>query len=78
MKPFLILLASLLPFAALRAAAPRLNVLLITADDLGHEAMDFLDGKVLGVTPNLNKLAAEGLSFQHGFLNNTIPLRVTP
>ncbi len=72
MKPFLLLLASLLPFAALHAAESPLNVLLITADDLGYEAMDFLDGKVPGVTPNLSKLAAEGLSFQHGFVNNAI------
>ena len=72
MKPFLVLLASLLPFAALHAVEPPLNVLLITADDLGYEAMDFLDGKVPGVTPNLSKLAAEGLSFQHGFVNNAI------
>jgi N-sulfoglucosamine sulfohydrolase len=72
MKPLLVLLASLLPFAALHAAESPLNVLLITADDLGYEAMDFLDGKVPGVTPNLSKLAAEGLSFQHGFVNNAI------
>ena len=54
MKPLLVLLTSLLPFAALHAAEPPLNVLLITADDLGYEAMDFLDGKVPGVTPNLS------------------------
>ena len=72
MKPLLVLLACLLPFAALHAAELPLNVLLITADDLGYEAMDFLDGKVPGVTPNLSKLAAEGLSFQHGFVNNAI------
>jgi hypothetical protein len=72
MRPFLLLLASLLPFAALHAAEPPLNVLLITADDLGYEAMDFLDGKVPGVTPNLSKLAAESLSFQHGFVNAAI------
>ncbi len=65
----LLMIASIVP---LHAAEPPLNVLLITADDLGHEAMDFLDGKVPGVTPNLSKLAAEGLSFQHGFVNNAI------
>ena len=57
MKPFLVLLASLLPFAALHAAEPPLNVLLITADDLGYEAMDFLDGKVIrpvNFAPRLN------------------------
>jgi N-sulfoglucosamine sulfohydrolase len=74
MKHTLSLLTALLlaPLTALHAAEPPLNVLLITADDLGYEAMDFLDGKVPGVTPNLSKLAAEGLSFQHGFVNNAI------
>jgi len=80
MKHGLTLLAALLlaPLAALHAAEPPLNVLLITADDLGYEAMDLLDGKVPAVTPNLSKLASEGLSFQHGFVNNTIFLPVTP
>ena len=72
MKSFLVLLASLLSPATLHAAEPPLNVLLITPDDLGHEAMDFLDGKVPGITPNLSKLAAESLSFQHGFVNAAI------
>jgi N-sulfoglucosamine sulfohydrolase len=68
-----LLTALLLPsLAALHAAEPPLNVLLITADDLGYEAMDFMDGKVSGVTPNLSKLAAESLSFQHGFVNAAI------
>ncbi|MBI5684520.1 MAG: sulfatase-like hydrolase/transferase [Verrucomicrobia bacterium] len=80
MKPTLTLLAALLlaALAALHAAKPPLNMLLITADDLGYEAMDLLDGKVPDVTPNLSKLVSEGLSFQHGFVNNTIFLRVTP
>jgi len=64
-----LLLASL---AALHAAEPPLNVLLITADDLGYEAVDFLQGKVPGVMPHLDKLASEGLSFQHGFVNAAI------
>ena len=42
------ILASALP-TTLHAAEPPLNVLLITADDLGYEAMDFLDGKVVTV-----------------------------
>ena len=73
MKSFLLLTTLLLTsLTALQAAEPPLNVLLITADDLGHEAMDFLDGKVPGVTPNLSKLASESLSFQHGFVNAAI------
>ena len=68
------LLAALLlsSLASLRAAEPPLNILLITADDLGNEVMDFLGGKVANVTPNLSKLATQSLSFQHGFVNNAI------
>jgi hypothetical protein len=55
------------PLTALHATEPPLNVLLITADDIGYEAMDFLDGKVPGVTPNLSKLASESLSFPTWF-----------
>ena len=58
--------------AMLHAAEQPLNILLITADDLGFEAMDFLDGKVPGVTPNLTKLSDESLSFQQGYVNNAI------
>lgn len=58
------------------AANAPLNVLLITADDLGYEAMDFLQGgchgTMVGVTPNISKLASEGLVFQHGFVNAAI------
>ena len=56
----------------LHAAEKPLNVLLITADDLGYEAVDFLQGKVPGVMPHLDKLASESLSFQHGFVNAAI------
>ena len=61
-----------LGLGTLRAAEPPLNVLLITADDLGYETIDFLAGKVPGVTPNISKLATEGVSFQHGYVNAAI------
>ena len=62
----------LTPFAALHAAEPPTNVLLITADDMGWEVMDFLQAKVPGVTPNISKLATESVSFQYGFSNVAI------
>jgi len=76
MKNILCLLAilAMLGIGTVRAAEQPLNILLITADDLGWEPCDFLDGHgtVKSVTPNLSKLAAEGLSFQHGFVNAAI------
>ena len=80
MKPAPLLLMTLLlaPLATLHAAEPQLNVLLITSDAVGCEAMDFLDGKASDVTPNLSKLASEGLSSQHGFVNNITLLPVRP
>lgn len=53
------------------AKAPT-NVLLITADDLGYEAMDFLGGKIANVTPHLSKLAEESHSFELGHVNIAI------
>jgi len=81
MKHTLTLLTALLlaPLPALQAAeSAKPNVNVIFSDDLGYEAMGFLDEKVPDVTPNLSKLVSEGFSFQHGFVNNTIFLRVTP
>jgi N-sulfoglucosamine sulfohydrolase len=52
--------------------ATKLNVLLITADDLGYEAVDFLHAEVPEVMPHLDKFADEALSFQHGFVNAAI------
>ncbi len=53
-------------------AQPRTNVLLITADDLGYEAVDFLSGKVPDVMPNLTALASQSLSFSHAHVNAAI------
>lgn len=48
------------------------NILLITADDLGYEAMDFLGGKIPDVTPNLSRLAKQSLSFELGHVTVAI------
>ncbi len=50
----------------------RTNVLLITADDLGYEAVDHLGGKVPDVMPNLSRLAAQSMSFQYAHVNVAI------
>jgi len=48
------------------------NILLITADDLGHEAVNCLGGKVPDVTPNMDRLASQGMSFRYAHVNVAI------
>lgn len=44
----------------------RLNVLLITADDMNWDSLGVTGCKIPGITPNLDKLAGEGMRFVHG------------
>ncbi len=48
------------------------NILLITADDLGYEVLPFLGGSPKDITPNLSKLATEGVSFHNAHVNIAI------
>jgi N-sulfoglucosamine sulfohydrolase len=48
------------------AAAPRLNVLFLTADDMNYDTPGFTGGPVRNVTPHLDRLAAEGMWFARG------------
>jgi N-sulfoglucosamine sulfohydrolase len=52
----------LLP-GALRAATPRLNILFITADDMNYNTPGFTGCPVPDITPNLDRLACEGIRF---------------
>lgn len=56
-----LLAALLLPLAPLSAQAPRPNVLLILADDLGYSDLGCYGGEI--GTPNLDALAKTGLRF---------------
>ena len=53
-------------------AGNRLNILLITADDLGYEAVGCLNPGLPDLTPNLDRFAREGLSFKYGHTNTAI------
>ncbi len=66
--------ALLLPLfiTPLMAADQPLNILLITADDLGHEVLPFLGGAPRDITPNLSKLATQAMSFHHAHVNIAI------
>jgi arylsulfatase A-like enzyme len=65
MKSFSVLL-SLVGFSAFAAAAERPNILLIMADDLGIEGLSCY-GSESYETPNLDRLAAEGIRFTHAY-----------
>ena len=54
MKTKLILLLTLLSLAV-SVAAPRLNVLFITADDLNYNTPGFTGCLTPGITPNLDR-----------------------
>ena len=58
------------------ADEPKTNILLITADDLGYEPIGFLGAAVKNVTPNLDKLASQSMSFEHAHVNAASALRV--
>ncbi|HYH64065.1 MAG TPA: sulfatase-like hydrolase/transferase, partial [Urbifossiella sp.] len=57
------LVAALAPRAA--AADPPRNVVLLVADDLGRQLGCY--GDTTARTPNLDRLAAQGTRFTHGF-----------
>jgi len=70
MKTIAIILALLL--TQLGAKDKPTSILLITADDLGYEVLPFLGGSTKDLSPNLSKLASEGMSFHNAHVNIAI------
>ena len=65
--PQALLTAAILPLAALAAPQPvpsRLNFLFITADDMNGDTPGAFGGKILDITPNLDRLASQGMRFK--------------
>ncbi|PXY03139.1 sulfatase [Marinifilum breve] len=56
------------------AAANRLNVIIFTADDLGPDGMGIgaFGSKMQGLTPNIDKLANQGVRFCNAHVNSSI------
>lgn len=52
-----------LAFSAVKPPAKRLNILLITADDLNCDSVGAFGCKVPDITPNIDKLAKDGIRF---------------
>jgi len=58
--------------SAQKTDAKRLNVLLITADDLNCDSVGCFGSKVADVTPNIDKLAREGIKFTHAHVTAAV------
>ncbi|UII78735.1 sulfatase-like hydrolase/transferase [Flagellimonas sp. CMM7] len=50
----------------------RPNFIIILGDDISADALGCYESKNLGVTPNIDKLASEGLKFNNMFVTNAI------
>jgi N-sulfoglucosamine sulfohydrolase len=49
-----------------------LNILIFTADDLDKNSLGCYGGKVEDISPNIDEFAAEGMMFNHAYVNNSI------
>jgi len=53
-------------------AADRLNVLFITVDDMNRDSVGVYGAKVPNTTPNIDRLASQGLRFEHAHVTVAI------
>ena len=53
-------------------AESKLNVMFITLDDMNRDSVGIYGSKVKGTTPNIDKLARQGLRFEHGHVSIAI------
>ena len=58
--------------AQLAAPVKRPNVLLIVADDMNWDTPGCFGGAAPDITPNIDKLASEGMRFWHAYVNVSI------
>lgn len=49
------------------ATTNKLNIVFFTADDMNYDSSDVCGGPIKNLTPNLDRLAAEGLRFEHAY-----------
>lgn len=53
-------------------ASDRPNILLITADDMNWDSLGCFGNELEGVSPNLDRLASEGVRFEHAYVTIAI------
>jgi N-sulfoglucosamine sulfohydrolase len=71
-KPLLLTLLTCASVSLSAFAESKLNVLFITLDDMNRDSVGVYGSKVKGTTPNIDKLAGEGLRFEHGHVTIAI------
>jgi N-sulfoglucosamine sulfohydrolase len=73
----LLLSAALLLLAASAQAAERLNLLLITVDDMSADSIGAFGCKLPATSPNIDRLAAQGMRFEYAHVQaaNCMPSR---
>ena len=72
MKPLLFSFLTCVSSCLSTFAESKLNVLFITLDDMNRDSVGVYGSKVQGTTPNIDKLAGEGLRFEHGHVSIAI------
>ena len=72
MKLFLIPLLLLVVFPRIDATETSTNFLLITVDDMSSDSVGVFGNPIPGITPNIDRLASEGLRFEHGHVTVAI------
>jgi N-sulfoglucosamine sulfohydrolase len=65
-------LCAMLAAALAAQADERLNVLWITVDDMSCDSVGAFGCELAGITPNIDRLAAEGLRFEHAHVTVAI------
>jgi arylsulfatase A-like enzyme len=69
--PFRFALGLLVAVASAAAQAPKPNIIFILADDLGYGEVGCYGQKLIA-TPNIDRLAAEGMKFTQFYAGNTV------
>ena len=59
-------------YGQLSAPVKRPNILMIVADDMNWDSPGCFGGGPDGITPNIDKLATEGMRFLHAYVNISI------
>ncbi len=72
MKPLFLSILTWASVCLMTLAESKLNVMFITLDDMNRDSVGIYGSKVKGTTPHIDKLAGQGLRFEHGHVTIAI------